>query len=99
MKMQFMAAAVLALLSLGACSADPQVAAANQSLWTRPPWPAMAMSCRPWRRRCCVGVATQDPAPCPNLTGSNAITALWSALTGGPSAAQQASVSATRPSG
>lgn len=88
MKIQFMAAAVLALLSLGACSADSQVAAANKSFWTRPPWPAMAMSCQPWRRRCCVGVASQDPAPCPNLTNSNAITALWSAIVGGPSKAQ-----------
>jgi hypothetical protein len=90
MKMQFMSAAVLALLSLGACSADPQAAAANNE--TR-------QSAAFWQRRGCIGLATQDPAPCPNLTGSNAITALWSALTGRPSAPQQASASATRASG
>jgi hypothetical protein len=85
MKMQFMAAAALALLSLGACSADPQTASMDRQ---------------------CIPSAVGDVSPSPgydvgahcNPTGSNPMTALWSAITGGPSTAQ-ASAPATQPSG
>jgi hypothetical protein len=86
MKMHFVAAAALALVSLGACSANPQMASANDTQ--------------------CVPTTVGDVSPSPgydvgahcNPTGSNPFTALWTAITGGPSTAQ-ASAPATQPSG
>jgi hypothetical protein len=83
MKMQFLAAAALALVSLGACSADPQTA-------------SMDRQCTPSAVGD-VSPGVDEGAHC-NPTGSNPMTALWSAITGGPSTAQ-ASTSATRPAG
>lgn len=85
MKVQFVAAAVLALVSLGACSADPQTASANDT------------QCIPLSVVGDVSPGVDEGTHC-NPTGSNPITALGSVLFGGPSAAQ-ASSSATRPQG
>ena len=85
MKVQFVAAAALALVSLGACSADPQTASANDT------------QCIPNSAVGDVSPGVDEGTHC-NPTGSNPITALRSALFGGPSTAQ-ASSSATRPSG
>jgi hypothetical protein len=83
MKVQFVAAAALALVSLGACSADPRTASLDPQ---------------------CIPTTVGDVSPganegahC-NPTGSNPMTALLSALTGGPSTAR-ASSSTTRPPG
>jgi hypothetical protein len=83
MKMQFIAAAALALVTLGACSGNPQTASMDRQ---------------------CVPDSVGDVSPgagagshC-NPTGSNPMTALWSAITGGPSRAQ-ASAPATQSSG
>ena len=93
MKMQFAAVAVLTLLALGGCSGNSQMASA-----TDPP-------CVPTAGPADGAVPPNEVAnggwnstTCPNLTGSNPIVALWSALTGGPSSAR-ASASATRPTG
>jgi hypothetical protein len=85
MKTQLVAAVALALVSLGACSADPQTASMDPQ---------------------CVATTVGDVSPSPgydpgahcNPTGSNPMTALWHAITGGPSTAQ-ASAPATQPSG
>ena len=87
MKMQFVAPAALALLTLGGCSANSQMASAAD-----PP-------CIPTAGPHDGAVPPNEVSTtCPNLTGSNPIVALWSALTGGPSSAR-ASASATRPTG
>jgi hypothetical protein len=87
MKVQFVAAAALALASLGGCSGNSQTASAAD--------PPCVTTGGP-------GDGAVPPnevsTTCPNLTGSNPIVALWSALTGGPSSAR-ASASATRPTG
>jgi hypothetical protein len=83
MKMQFMVAGTLALLSLGACSADSQTA-------------SMDPQCIPTTAGD-VSPGANEGAHC-NSTSSNPMTALWSAITGGPSTAQ-ASAPATQPHG
>ena len=85
MNKQFMVAAALALLSLGACSADPQTASMNRQCI---PDSAGDVSPSP---------GYDVGAHC-NSTGGNPMTALWSTITGGPSRAQ-ASAPATQPSG
>jgi hypothetical protein len=85
MNVRFVAAAVLALVSLGACSADPQTASVNDT------------QCNPNSTVGDISPGVDEGTHC-NPTGSNPITALMSALTGGPSTAQ-ASSSATRPPG
>ena len=83
MKMWFLAAAAVALASLGGCPADPQSVSANNT------------QCIPDS----VGDVSPDAGAgthC-NPTDSNPITALWS-TTAGQSSAAHASASPTRPS-
>jgi hypothetical protein len=85
MKMQFMAAATLALLSLGACSNDPQTA-------------SMDRQCIPDSAGDVSPSPGYDAGAHCNSTGSNPFAALVSAMTGGQSSAQ-ASAPARQPSG
>ena len=80
MNMRFMVAGALVLASLGGCAADTQTTSAGTTS------AGYTSKCIP------DGYATD----CPNPTGTNPMAALWTTITGKPSAAH-ASASTTRP--